>query len=402
MGPEQNSGYAHLPDELLVKILDDVPQTVQRMNSMFDVQEEPLNEAMKTLRDTGKVKVLSSTEFSRSLIAVDGSNVIEKMTGTDILLAMAVGVEGLSSDPTIEWGEKGNQYYQWHTVLPHGDANARLAQGVMFLMELSVLAQAKHDVRIMDGNHFTSILKINSLLSAKEENAGKEYTDALRDFLRQTYNKIIPDIPEIIRGALADEGIVAMAKYSSSRDVLDSLFGNLNIKVDDKTFFSLGLKQDEYLVPMPVGQSEGERTSIWDDLHIRCNLDIPERNALNAALEEAIRPIKTRVSVSGGTVIRKESDLYFTYYKPYQDGPAYRFEVKKKLAQDPARLERTLLSIKRQIIFPEIREPYPQYLADLMAKSIYIGLGSIKDAIKLSPDLKIEEGKLNLLFEYRT
>ncbi|HOS60439.1 MAG TPA: hypothetical protein PK661_10115, partial [Syntrophorhabdaceae bacterium] len=98
----------------------------------------------------------------------------------------------------------------------------------------------------------------------------------------------------------------------------------------------------------------------------------------------------------------KESSIYFTYYKPNQDGPAYRIEIKKTLAQDKSRLEKYLLSIKKQIIFPEIREPYPQYLVDLMAKSIAMGLFSIQEAIRLSPDLKIDRGKFNLLFNYRT
>ena len=47
-------------------------------------------------------------------------------------------------------------------------------------------------------------------------------------------------------------------------------------------------------------------------------------------------------------------------------------------------------------------EPYPQYLVDLMAKSISLGMYAIKEAIRNSPDLKINEGKFNLLFNYRT
>jgi len=60
------------------------------------------------------------------------------------------------------------------------------------------------------------------------------------------------------------------------------------------------------------------------------------------------------------------------------------------------------LSIKRQIVFPEIREPYSQYLVDIMAKGISTGMVAIQEGIKLSPDLKIDKGKFNLLFNYRT
>jgi len=76
--------------------------------------------------------------------------------------------------------------------------------------------------------------------------------------------------------------------------------------------------------------------------------------------------------------------------------------MKKSIGTAQDRFEKYLSSIKRQIIFPEIREPYPQFLVDLMAKSIAMGLFSIQDAIRLSPDLKIDRGKFNLLFNYRT
>lgn len=386
--------YAHLPDELLGKILESVPETVNKMNGLFDIQDEPIANGMKKLRELDKIRKVSVTEPSHSLIAVDGGNIPEKLAGADVLLAVAVGCEGLAVDAGAGWAEGKNQYYQWQTVLPHGEANARLIQGVMFLMELSVLANDDHEIRIMDGTHFTPILKINSMLSAKEEGAGTEYSTALRDFLRETYAKIIPDIPQIITAAMNDEHIIALAKYSSSTDVIDAFLNDCDIKLDDKTFFSLGLQEDEYFVPHSVGQSAKERERIWNELHIICNLEIPEKEALNVALKEAIQPITTK----GDTA----SSLYYTYYRPYADGPAYRIELKEAVATDQAKLERYLLSLKKQIIFPEIREPYPQYLVDLMAKSISTGMFAIMDAIRLSPNLKIDQGKFGLLFSYRT
>jgi len=396
--PAGGRSYAHLPDELLGKILEDVPDTVAKMNSMFDIQDEPIAQGIAELRKLNKIAKLTTTEVSHSLVAVDGGNILDKMAGSDLLLAVAVGVEGLTEDPKTDWGEAKNQYYQWQTVMPHGEANARLTQGVMFLMELSVLANDDHEIRIMDGTHFTSILKVNSMLSATEEAAGPEYVEALKDFLKKTYDKIIPDIPDIMTAAFNNDSIIALAKYSSSTDVIDAFLSHCGIKLDDKTFFTLGLDADEYLVPMSVGQSKQERERIWDDLHISCNLKIPEKEVLNAALSSAIYPIKTKDKSKK----HKESELYYTYYKPYEDGPAYRIEIKKSLAVDAARLEKYLNSLKKQIVFPEIREPYPQYLVDLMAKSIATGLFSIKEAILLSPDLKIDKGKFNLLFSYRT
>jgi hypothetical protein len=390
--------YAHLPEELLGKILESVPVTVDKMNELFDIQDEPIQNGITALKTKGLIAKNETNDYSTSLVAVDGGVVLEKMTGTDILLAVAVGVEGLTEDKESGWADNKNQYYQWQTVLAHDEANARLCQGVMFLMELSVLASAEHEIRIMDGTHFTPVLKINSLLSAKEDNAGPQYTQALKNFLKETYEKIIPDIPDIVKAALQDDRIIAIAKYSSSRDVIDALLKNEGINVDDKTFFSLGLNEDEYLIPLSVGQSKEEREKVWDELHIKCNLVIPEKDALNSSFESILKTLRTKNNEPGD----KESELYFTYYKPYQDGPAYRIEMKKTLAQNIGRLEKCLQSIKKQIVFPEIREPFPQYLVDLMAKNVAGGLFAIQEAIRLSPNLKLDKGKFNLLFNYRT
>lgn len=397
-----NRTYAHLPEDLILKILDAVPDSVNKMNEMFDFQEEPRQKGIAFLRKEGFIKELKDDEYTDSIMAVDGGNIIEKMSGADILLAVAVGVEGLrdfAKTSSDGWSPEGNQYYQWQTIMPHDEATPRLCQGVMFLMELSVLSNASHDIKIMDGTHFTPLLKINSMLSAREERAGKEYADALRNFLEKTYDKVIPDVPDIIKNALSDENIVAFAKYSSSRDILDAYVKNDEIILDDKTFFTLSLEEDEYTKPLSVGQSGQEREKIWNDLHIQCNLDIDDVSMpeLNKRLQDVIEPIRTRQNKT-----RKESEVFFTYYKPHKYGTACRIECKKSLANDGKKFERMLSSIKRQIIYPDIREPFPQYLADLMAKSVSGGLYALQDAIRLSSNLSSNGRRFDLLFPYRS
>ena len=401
MTDESGRSYAHLPEDLILKILNAAPESVDRMNEMFDVQEKPLQQAMDALRNEGIVSQLGNVQHTDSVMAADGGHIIEKMAGADLLLAVAVGVEGLRAESggnSGGWKDR-NQYKQWQTVLPHDEATPRLCQGAMFLMELSVLADASYDIKIMDGAHFTPILKINSMLSTMESQPGRKYSDALRKFLRETYDKMIPDIPDIIAGAFSDKNIIAIAKYSSSRDLLDSRVRNPAITLDDKTFFTLGLREGEYTLPMSVGQSGEERRKIWDGLHIGCNLEIPERQELKMRLTDAIAPICT--SRQNGRP--QQSSLAFTYYKPHKGGVAHRIECKKSLADDSGKFERMLASIKRQIVYPDIREPFPQYLADLMAKSVSGGLAALQDAIRLSPGLSLlKDGRINLLFPYRS
>src|ERR1700754_2993320 len=105
--------YAHLPEELLGRVLENVPATVEKMNRLFDVQDEPIQKGIEELKKANLIEVNDTQEFSESLIAVDGGVVLEKMTGTDILLAVAVGVEGLTTDSSAGWNSNKNQFHQW-------------------------------------------------------------------------------------------------------------------------------------------------------------------------------------------------------------------------------------------------------------------------------------------------
>ena len=130
-------------------------------------------------------------------------------------------------------------------------------------------------------------------------------------------------------------------------------------------------------------------------------MNIPEKDELNQRLEEALRPIRTK----DGTE-EKESDLFFSYYKPCPNGAAYRIECKRALAENTGRFEQMLAGIKAQITYPDIREPFPQYLADLMAKSVSGGMHALQDAVRFSviqdSDGKSLKDRFDLLFSYRT
>ena len=95
------------------------------MNEMFDYQDQPIQEGIDGLRKKDLIKELKNDEYTDSVMAVDGGNIIEKMSGADILLAVAVGVEGLrdfAKTSSDGWSPKGNQYYQWQTIMPHDEA----------------------------------------------------------------------------------------------------------------------------------------------------------------------------------------------------------------------------------------------------------------------------------------
>lgn len=391
-----NKKYAYLPEDLLMQMLERAPETANQLAASIELDDKQVNEARELLQKHNFIQTCPEGGHTSSIMAADGANIVEHKTSADILLAIAVGIDGLSDSDSTTWPAEARQYQQWQVALPHHVANPRLAQGIMFLMELSILAGNDREIRIMDGTHLTTILKLNSLLSANDQEAADQpYVKSLSDFLHENYNKVIPDIPDIIRNAFSNDAVIGVAKYSSSREIIDTLLQNLKIRTDDKVFMSVALKENEYTKPLSVGQSKKDR-DIWEKIHMICNLEIDgvdNRTELNPLLENAIAPFK----ITDG----HESELYFCYYKPHDYTSACRIEIKRNLAEDKKRLEKIFRSVKNQVISPEIREPYPQYLADVIAKNISFGMEAVNQAICNDPVLN-QQKNFDLIFPYRT
>lgn len=392
----ENKGYAYLPEDLLVQMLEKTSETASRLATSIELSNEQAVNARGLLEGKNLIQTCPEGSHTEFLMAADGACILEHKTSADILLAIAVGVDGLSGEDSRTWPEGQRQYQHWQTVLPHHAANARLSQGIMFLMELSILAGNDREIRIMDGSHLTSILKLNSLLSANDQDAAdRPYVNALSAFLHENYDKVIPDIPNIIRDAFSNNAVLGLTKYSSSREIIDTFLQGMEIDMDDKVFMSILLKENEYTKPLPVGQCSKEKY-MWKNIHIKCNLDIEgvdNDSQLNPLLDEAIAPFKITDN--------HESELYFCYYKPNPYSAAHRVEIKKDVARDTEWLEKMFRSIKRQIISPEIREPYPQYLADIIAKNISFGMEAVNQAISNDPILN-QQKNFDLIFPYRT
>ncbi len=391
----ENKNYAYLPEDLIIQMLSNASNTAEKLANTINLNENELSQSREILEKNMLICHCLNDEYTDSIMAVDGANIIDHKTSADVMLSIAVGVDGLSGNHSQSWPIASKQYQQWQTALPHHVANTRLSQGIMFLMELSILSEANREIRIMDGSHLTTILKLNSLLSANDhDNADMPYVDALSSFLKENYNKVIPDIPDIINNAFSEPSIIGLTKYSSSREIIDSVLKNLNIHADDKVFMSSLLKENEYTKPLPVGQTKKNK-AIWKQIHIACNLNIDGVNNVefNHQLSLAILPFKITNN--------QKPNLFFCYYKPFEYAPAYRIEIKKSLAEDKSELEKTLSSIRRQIVMPEIREPYPQYLADIVAKNISFGMQAVNQAIYSNPILNSEKN-FDLIFPYRT
>jgi hypothetical protein len=341
-------GYARLPEDLLNDLLAEATQMVDRVEGMLSPAIEHRDQLRRTLDDEGLIQHVREVE-PRTICGVDGGFAVERTAAVDMLLSVAVGVEGLA-EGTTAWDS--TQYQWWSRADPHDLDNERLCRGVMVAQELAILANAPHEIRILDGSHLTLVIQLNSALTA--------YSPEVRAEARRVWDKLqtVAALHEVCRS----HTVVAMPKYDSSREITEKLeaIRGEQIPGDDKHLLTLLLDPGEYVRPQRVPEAP------WSALHFNAR---PGDEALGATLSKAIEPLKQR-------------DLLFTYFKPDEMSPAFRMELKRQIADDF--VDVLCSTVAGQITGPFVREPYPQYLADVMAKSVGLGLSALQAAVQLA------------------
>lgn len=361
-------GYARLPEDLLRDLLDGADQVVHTVTALLSPALERRSELRRALADAGLVKNVGPAGV-RTVAGVDGGFAVERTAAVDLSLAVAVGVEGLS-DQTTTWGAP--QYEWWSLASKHDIDVERLARGVMVAEELAILAHAPHELRILDGSHLTLVIQLNAALTSLSEE--------IRQEARRVWQRL--DTISALSAACRDRSIVAMPKYDSSRTVTEILEKRTGqaIPGDDKHLMGLLLEPGEMLHPMRVPPDP------WRALHFDARGK--EDEPFMVGFEKAIEPLRNRL-------------IDFTYFKPDESSPAFRIELKNGLSEQEA--DAVCGTIASQITGPFVREPYPQYLADVMAKSVGLGLSALQSAVQLAlSGLGKPEIAEYLLRSYRT
>ena len=357
-------GYARLPEDLLYGLLGEAGAITGRVTDMLESSVEHREELRQGLRESGLLRRFNRTASS-PVAAIDGGFAIERTLAVDLLLSVAVGVEGLGA--ATRWDN--NQYRWWAEALPHQIEADRLTRGVMVAQELAILADAPHELRILDGSHLTLVIQINSALTTQSAD--------IRALAKDQWTEL--RTIEALRQASTDVSLIAMPKYDSSSEIARQLSDRTNREIagDDKYLLGMLLDGGELIEPQPVPAQ-------WSQLHFDAR---PGDENLERDLTAAIEPLRQR-------------QLLFTYFKPDDNSPAYRIEIKQGAVHD---LDRICSTLADQITGPFVREPYPQYLADVMAKSVGLGLSALQSAVQLqlSGSGRPEIARL-LLRSYRT
>jgi hypothetical protein len=335
---------ASLVEQMLQKtneigdILQSSMHDINRKREKFRLQLEQIGLLDNDI-NFGNVKPLVSG-------GVDGAYAVDRLLGTDLLFAAAVGVEGINEL------ENGKRIAPNHDVFvypeKHNPENMISARAIMVEMEIKLAANAPYDIVYLDGSLTTALIHmykaINFIENLKSKSSDKIKED-FKDFLI-SYKKIL-DLKDTYKYYLG------IPKYTSRNDIGKNLHWPENY--DDRAILTLILDPGEFTRPKLFTSEEG-----W---HVRLPYEDEE---LRVLMQQVISGIK---------------NLSVIYYKPHPWCPALRIEMPSATAGDETKLNSILINIKNQCQTPSIMEPFPLYMADRIAKHMAPAIPAYKQII---------------------
>ncbi len=363
--------FSDLPDALVRDLLAATGSVADEVKSRF----ESLRASRRQLREaanTGNlIRRKADLDVPRepSVVGIDGSYQMHRLTSLDLCASAAVAVEGTAKEAKRHWQEPYHRF--WAGTVPHNDDSTMVLRGLMMAMELDLAGQAPHDLVLLDGSFASLIIYLNQGLSnvASVGAMGNELTHRCeaQGLIRQ------------LIGVLRSDRVVAMPKYTSRNELLEKLSHPLTSPPDGRTLATLILEPGEYTEPLPVycGGASAEP----EEYHVH-GCSPQEQQHMNEALQ----------------------DVQAIYYRPFAWVPALRLEVPGAIAHSRLRLSSVLQGIVSQFFSPAVVEPYPLFLADRMVKSLGSGVQVMEQSIAQhvadsGPELELT---MLLLQNYRT
>jgi hypothetical protein len=335
---------ASLVEQMLQKtneigdILQSSMRDINRKREKFRLQLEQIGLLDNDI-NFGNIKPLVSG-------GVDGAYAVDRLLGTDLLFAAAVGVEGINEL------ENGKQIAPNHDVFvypeKHNPENMISARAIMVEMEIKLAANAPYDIVYLDGSLTTALIHMYKAINFIENLNSKS-----SDKIKEDFKDFLISYKKILDPKDTYKYYLGIPKYTSRNDIGKNLHWPENY--DDRAILTLILDPGEFTRPKLFTSEEG-----W---HVRLPYEDEE---LRVLMQQVISGIK---------------NLSVIYYKPHPWCPALRIEMPSATAGDETKLNSILINIKDQCQTPSIMEPFPLYMADRIAKHMAPAIPAYKQII---------------------
>ncbi|MCS7153601.1 MAG: DNA double-strand break repair nuclease NurA [Bacteroidia bacterium] len=345
--------FTDLPAALVDKLLQDgerIGETISEQLKALQAHREVLRRALHEqglLRNVAELPIVDVP----TVCGIDGSYGAERLVAVDIVGFAALGVEGLTPpSEKREWPEPHFASKVW--AEPHREETTLLLRACMVGWELTLAAQAPHEVVLLDGSLTTPLIYLNQALSRIDSAA----TSPIHTYLKEHLKDFLSSYQQILMAARSDRQYAALPKYSSRREICRRLTETVQTNLEDKAILNLLLSAGEYTQPVPLEQP----SSPW-------HLSLPPEweNAELVELRDSIVEILSK-------------EVRVIYYRPMPWIPPLRIEVSRAVAENKARRASLLRGLQEQCRANGMLEPYPLFLADKMVKHFPEALGIIR------------------------
>jgi hypothetical protein len=367
-----DEAFSDLPDALVKDLLMQAMPLAERVSTHLARLKQLEDPMRRRIESEGLIARRTNLVSGRepSVVGIDGSYQVHRLTAFDLCATAAVAVEGTVTEAERYWQEPYHR--MWVGSLAHSKDATNTLRGLMISMELELAVEAPHDLVLLDGSYIVLLIYLHQGL-ATFRNAPYPLSEEF--WRRWNDQQILDRFIDLIQSDRA----VAVPKYSGRNELGDFFAGIELPPADGKTLATIALAPDEYTRPLPIFKFDG------DDRE--CHL--PEQYCSS----EQRRLINDLVE-----------DLRVVFYKPYEWAPAVRLELPRPIYSSEARMWTVLEGIRRQLLNPAATEPYPLFLADRMVKSLGAGVSVIEQAVaQRAMDCSVDfEATLLCLQNYRT
>lgn len=365
--------FADLPDALVRDLLAKATPVAERVSTNLKALREARDILCTEAQKHGLICKKADLDVPRepSVVGVDGSYQVHRLTALDLCAAAAVAVEGTSKEAKRHWPEP--YHSMWVDGLPHRIDTVGVLRAMMVSMEITLASQAPHDLVLLDGSFASLIIYLNQGLTKLEDCA-----KSLADEFKGRWND---GVLERLKGLLGSDRSAALPKFTSRNELLRNNMLHPPVTVDGKSLSTMILNPGEYTRPLQIHGETDPASQQVDHLPLKY-CPKKEMAELNAQLKA----------------------LSVIYFRPYGWLPALRIELPSSIASSNTRLSMVLEGVMRQLFSPAVIEPYPLFLADRMVKSLGAGVSVIEQTVAqhIVGDSPEVENTLLFLQNYRT
>lgn len=336
--------FGELPAALVDEVLKRTEDLSQKLLGDFEQVRARRQEWRESLERAGLLRRDAELPYMPipTTCGVDGSYAVERLLASDLVVAAAVAVEGLTPpSETRHWPEP--RHLVWVETEAHEAETGTILRALMIGMELELASRAPHEVVFLDGSLTTPLIYFNQALNKTRDAMHLKATASLLDEVALFLEAYLT----VLASTRSDRCWLAIPKYTTRREIGQEM--GWPDTYDDRGLLSFLLEPGEYTSPRSLQQP----TEPW---HL-------DPASLAPAAREAAGGVAEKIIASLG-------EIHVVYYRPYSWLPALRVEMSRAVAENQARLATILHGVRHQCGAPAVMEPYPLYMADRMVKHL--------------------------------